>query len=160
MLLICPAQVQNLNCSEILICFELTIALLSHSHSVPLPYNCHPLWKFTPSGSLAYLSTPLCSMYTPCYLHLPNAIHVLTQCCVHAFSISYQLWHYYLCHVPELRVTNSLQCCAEVLKHDIVCRLEIYYASICRNINTPIPLQQECTTNPQCRPLFPNRKGS
>ena len=26
--------------------------------------------------------------------------------------------------------------------------------------NTPIPLQQECTTNPQCRPLFPNRKGS
>ena len=26
--------------------------------------------------------------------------------------------------------------------------------------NTPIPLQQECTTNPQCRPHFPNRKGS
>ena len=25
---------------------------------------------------------------------------------------------------------------------------------------TPIPLQQECTTNPQCRPHFPNRKGS
>ena len=27
-------------------------------------------------------------------------------------------------------------------------------------LNTPIPLQQECTTNPQCGPLFPNRKGS
>ena len=26
--------------------------------------------------------------------------------------------------------------------------------------NTPIPLQQECTTNPQRRPHFPNRKGS
>ena len=35
-----------------------------------------------------------------------------------------------------------------------------YYFYFWDKSNTPIPLQQECTTNPQCRPLFPNRKGS
>ena len=29
---------------------------------------------------------------------------------------------------------------------------------VCLDLYTLIPLQQECTTNPQCRPLFPNRK--
>ena len=102
---------------------------------------CHHIWYFL----MAY-SCSVRKLFVPSYQFIKYVCVLPVTCNMKSLFIQTFSQNYMNSEVLLTCIAQSIY--VRTLK------------SSCVSSYTPIPLQQECTTNPQCRPHFPNRKGS